>query len=113
MTAAWRANKASLFSNREDFEGRPPRRGEQPGELEYAAEEEVTLSPLPCWRAWSAEKIRARVSELVDEIEKEAIDMALDYTAGDKSRASRILNIGRKTLYRKLEQYENGNGSNP
>ena len=32
----------------------------------------MTLSPLPCWRAWSAEKIRARVSELVDEIEKEA-----------------------------------------
>ena len=44
----------------------------------------------------------------MDEIEKLAIEMALDYTAGDKSRASRLLNIGRKTLYRKLEQYENG-----
>ena len=30
----------------------------------------------------------------------------LDYAEGDKSRASRLLNIGRKTLYRKLEQYE-------
>jgi DNA-binding NtrC family response regulator len=37
--------------------------------------------------------------------------MALDYTGGDKSRASRLLNIGRKTLYRKLEQY--GNGKEP
>jgi transcriptional regulator with GAF, ATPase, and Fis domain len=46
----------------------------------------------------------------MEEIEKQAIEMALDYTAGDKSRASRILNIGRKTLYRKLEQYENGDG---
>ena len=39
---------------------------------------------------------------------EEAIELALDYTSGDKSRASRLLNIGRKTLYRKLEQYENG-----
>jgi transcriptional regulator with GAF, ATPase, and Fis domain len=44
----------------------------------------------------------------MDEIEKQAIELALDYTAGDKSRASRLLNIGRKTLYRKLEQYGNG-----
>jgi transcriptional regulator with GAF, ATPase, and Fis domain len=42
----------------------------------------------------------------MEEIEKQAIEMALDYTAGDKSRASRLLNIGRKTLYRKLEQYD-------
>lgn len=44
----------------------------------------------------------------MEEIEKHAIEMALDYTGGDKSRASRLLNIGRKTLYRKLEQYGNG-----
>jgi transcriptional regulator with GAF, ATPase, and Fis domain len=44
----------------------------------------------------------------MEEIEKQAIELALDYTSGDKSRASRLLNIGRKTLYRKLEQYENG-----
>ncbi len=42
----------------------------------------------------------------MEEIEKNAIELALDYTAGDKSRASRLLNIGRKTLYRKLEQYQ-------
>jgi transcriptional regulator with GAF, ATPase, and Fis domain len=42
----------------------------------------------------------------MEEIERHAIRMALDYTAGDKSRASRLLNIGRKTLYRKLEQYD-------
>ncbi|HXG84854.1 MAG TPA: sigma 54-interacting transcriptional regulator [Pyrinomonadaceae bacterium] len=41
----------------------------------------------------------------MEEIEKQAIELALDYTNGDKSRASRLLNIGRKTLYRKLEQY--------
>ncbi len=42
----------------------------------------------------------------MEEIEKNAIKLALDYTGGDKSRASRLLNIGRKTLYRKLEQYQ-------
>ena len=42
----------------------------------------------------------------MEEIEKNAIELALDYTGGDKSHASRLLNIGRKTLYRKLEQYQ-------
>ncbi|MDQ6786855.1 MAG: hypothetical protein M3033_08615 [Acidobacteriota bacterium] len=42
----------------------------------------------------------------MEEIERRAIELALDYTSGDKSRASRLLNIGRKTLYRKLETYQ-------
>jgi two-component system response regulator AtoC len=44
----------------------------------------------------------------MDEVEKQVIEATLDYADGDKSRASRLLNIGRKTLYRKLEQYEQG-----
>jgi len=42
----------------------------------------------------------------MDEIEKQVIEATLDYTQGDKSRAARLLNIGRKTLYRKLEEFE-------
>ncbi len=42
----------------------------------------------------------------MEEIEKQAIELALDYAGGDKSKASRLLNIGRKTLYRKLDQYK-------
>jgi two-component system response regulator HydG len=42
----------------------------------------------------------------MDEIEKKVITATLDYTEGDKSRAARLLNIGRKTLYRKLDQYD-------
>lgn len=42
----------------------------------------------------------------MDEVERLVIDATLDYTQGDKSRASRLLNIGRKTLYRKLEHSE-------
>jgi two-component system NtrC family response regulator len=41
----------------------------------------------------------------MEEIERLAIEATLDYTAGDKSHAARALGIGRKTLYRKLEQY--------
>ncbi len=42
----------------------------------------------------------------MDEIEKQVIQATLDFTDGDKSQAARLLNIGRKTLYRKLEQYD-------
>ncbi|HYX27821.1 MAG TPA: helix-turn-helix domain-containing protein, partial [Pyrinomonadaceae bacterium] len=41
----------------------------------------------------------------IEEIERRAIEATLDYTSGDKTRAARLLNIGRKTIYRKLEQY--------
>ena len=46
------------------------------------------------------------VPAALDEIERRAIEATLDYTAGDKTRAARALGIGRKTLYRKLRQYE-------
>ncbi|MGB7202397.1 MAG: sigma 54-interacting transcriptional regulator [Pyrinomonadaceae bacterium] len=42
----------------------------------------------------------------MDEVEKQVIEATLLYTDGDKSKAARLLNIGRKTLYRKLEQFD-------
>lgn len=42
----------------------------------------------------------------MDEVEKQVIEATLRYTDGDKSKAARLLGLGRKTLYRKLEQYE-------
>jgi hypothetical protein len=33
-------------------EGAARRRGEAPERLAYASEEEVVLSPLPCWEYW-------------------------------------------------------------
>ena len=41
----------------------------------------------------------------MDDIERRAIEATLDYTSGDKTRAARLLNIGRKTIYRKLDHY--------
>ena len=51
--------------------------------------------------------IEIELPAAMDEVEKQVIEATLDYAGGDKSRASRLLNIGRKTLYRKLEQYQN------
>jgi len=50
--------------------------------------------------------IAVNLPATMDEIEKQVIEATLDYTDGDKSRAARLLNIGRKTLYRKLDQFE-------
>jgi DNA-binding NtrC family response regulator len=41
----------------------------------------------------------------MDDIEKQVIQATLDYAEGDKTRAARLLNIGRRTLYRKIDQY--------
>lgn len=48
------------------------------------------------------------VPSSMEEIERLAIEATLDYTDGDKSHAARALGIGRKTLYRKLDQYNGG-----
>ncbi len=48
------------------------------------------------------------VPSSMEEIERQAIEATLDYTKGDKSHAAKALGIGRKTLYRKLEQYNGG-----
>lgn len=50
-------------------------------------------------------KLEIDIGTSLDEIEKQAILATLDSTSGNKSRASRILGIGRKTLLRKLEEY--------
>ena len=40
------------------------------------------------------------------EVERELIEATLEMTAGDKTAAARALDIGRKTLYRRLEEYD-------
>ena len=49
--------------------------------------------------------VEVEVGTALEEIEKRVIIETLAYTRGDKSRAAQILGIGRKTLYRKLQQY--------
>lgn len=50
--------------------------------------------------------IEIELPSALDEIEKQVIEATLDYTEGDKSRAARLLNIARKTLYRKMEEFD-------
>ncbi|HEX8887837.1 MAG TPA: sigma 54-interacting transcriptional regulator [Pyrinomonadaceae bacterium] len=55
--------------------------------------------------AGRAVQLEINVPATIDDIERKAIEATLDYTGGDKTRAARTLGIGRKTLYRKLQQY--------
>jgi transcriptional regulator with GAF, ATPase, and Fis domain len=49
--------------------------------------------------------VEVEVGATIDDVEKRLILETLAYTRGDKSRTAQILGIGRKTLYRKLQQY--------
>jgi two-component system response regulator AtoC len=49
--------------------------------------------------------IEVELPSTMDEIEKQVIQATLDYADGDKTRAARLLNIGRRTLYRKIDEY--------
>src|SRR2546423_824201 len=72
-----------------------------------AAPREALARPEP---AQAASEGRSTIIEnpgpsAVDDTERKAIEATLDYTSGDKTKAARLLNIGRKTIYRKLDQY--------
>ena len=47
-------------------------RGEDFPATKYVREEELKLSPLPCWEHLSAEEIRDRIAGMVEEVEQEA-----------------------------------------
>jgi len=70
----------------------------------------ITLKELPeKLREGSAEdtshSMTLPLGTTMAEVERRLIVETLNQTGGDKSRAARILGIGRKTLYRKLEKY--------
>ncbi|MGI8982576.1 MAG: sigma-54-dependent transcriptional regulator [Pirellulaceae bacterium] len=46
------------------------------------------------------------VGRTMDDIERWAIEQTLKLTGGNREEAARILNIGARTLYRKLEKYQ-------
>jgi two-component system response regulator HydG len=57
-------------------------------------------------RSLRERSIEIEIGASMDEIEKRVIIETLQYSGGIKSRTAQILGIGRRTLYRKLEQYE-------
>ena len=50
--------------------------------------------------------IELSIPTLMEDAERSVIEQTLIHTNGDKAKAARLLGIGRKTLYRKLEQYK-------
>lgn len=52
-----------------------------------------------------ANSVRLRVGMTVSDAERELIRATLSEFAGNKAKAARVLGLGRKTLYRKLEEY--------
>ena len=62
--------KGLWFSRTQEYAAR--NRGEDFGRLKYATEEELVLSPLPCWADRTPEEYRQLVAGLMEEIEAEA-----------------------------------------
>jgi two-component system, NtrC family, response regulator HydG len=46
------------------------------------------------------------IGRSMDDIERWAIEETLKLTAGNREEAARILSIGARTLYRKLDKYK-------
>jgi transcriptional regulator with GAF, ATPase, and Fis domain len=57
--------------------------------------------------AGQVSRIELSLPLTMEGVEREMIAQTLAFTGGDKAKAARLLGIGRKTLYRKLEQYKN------
>lgn len=68
---------------------------------EHDLPENIRASVAPA----QSSQIEITVPVTMDEVEQRVIEQTLVHTNGDKAKAARLLGIGRKTLYRKLELY--------
>ncbi len=75
-----------------------------------ATKKVITVDDLPEHLLSAANESREKTLEVdigtnIEEMERRLILETLNYTGGDKNQTARILGIGRKTLYRKLNKY--------
>jgi len=72
------------------------------GELkpEYSVEPEGST--------WSGQIKEAEISNnfSIEEMEKDLIERTLRYTRGNRKKAAKLLGIGERTLYRKIDKYK-------
>jgi DNA-binding NtrC family response regulator len=55
--------------------------------------------------------LQVRVGTSLEEVERELVYKTLEFAEGNKARAADILGVSLKTLYNKLERYENNKGA--
>jgi len=72
------------FDRSREYEAR--RQGKEYGPRDFTVAETVTLARMPCWEDLSSEEVRARVAELIRQVEAEARAQG-----GDASRSPRAL----------------------
>jgi transcriptional regulator with PAS, ATPase and Fis domain len=68
----------------------------------------ITLDDLPpqlCSPDGKVECLTVPVGSSLDEVERELIGRTIELTAGNKTLAARMLGVGVRTLYRRLERY--------
>ena len=68
----------------------------------------ISLDDLPpefCSTNGKVECLTVPVGSSLDEVERELIGRTIEFTAGNKTKAARMLGLGVRTLYRRLERY--------
>jgi two-component system response regulator HydG len=67
----------------------------------------LTIDDIPEYLTYRGNEVELDDTEgLLHKMERQTITEVLDKTAGDKVKAAKILGIGLRTLYRKLEKWE-------
>ncbi|MFZ5764896.1 MAG: helix-turn-helix domain-containing protein, partial [Thermodesulfobacteriota bacterium] len=70
--------------------------------------ETITIDSIPEYLTYTGNGGETESKEgMLQEMERQLINEVLQKTAGDKVRAAKMLGIGLRTLYRKLDRWEN------
>jgi DNA-binding NtrC family response regulator len=62
-------------------------------------------APVPAAASISADELRVPVGYTIEQTERALIEMTLEYTKNNRTRAADILGISQKTLFNKLKEY--------
>lgn len=88
-----------------DVDDLPPELTDEPSLGAPNMPESVTAAPLDGGEGTVAQGPSELIGKTMDDIERWAIEETLRMTAGNREEAAKILDIGARTLYRKLDKY--------
>jgi two-component system response regulator HydG len=94
-----------------DIDDLPPELDDGTGVMVRGESTSADLAEIPGGASGvSVESLGASVPDLIgktmDDIERWALEETLKLTAGNREEAAKILDIGARTLYRKLDKYK-------